>query len=154
MTTHANPHGAATVWWLVRCCSFLVYIFLFTGSIAYLSYSEGDFEVFCPTGMTHRTDGDEIWHKRVTCQISSQWCKDRVWNPKTENFTKILLNFGILTPDMGVSLARFLQNLQCFVCSAFPDALAVKIWMDLLKGLWSYGVFKLRELGNPNFQHP
>ena len=29
------------------------------------------------------------------------------------------------------------------VCSPFQDALAVKILLDLLKGLWSYGGFKL-----------
>jgi len=39
-----------------------------TGSIArsasrrYLIYSEADLEVFRPTGVTHCTDGGEIWH--------------------------------------------------------------------------------------------
>ena len=33
------------------------------------------------------------------------------------------------------------------VCTAFQDALAVKIWLDLLEGLWSYGGFKLRRSG-------
>jgi len=50
-----------------------------TGSIAcnakcrYLSYSEGDFEVFCPAGATRCTDGVEMWHLRSTppCQIST-----------------------------------------------------------------------------------
>jgi len=54
----------------------------------YLSYSEGDFEVFCPRGATCSTDGVR-----------------------------------------------------------FEDVLAVKIWVDLLKGLWSYDGFKLRGLG-------
>ena len=35
------------------------------------------------------------------------------------------------------------------VCSTFQDALGVKIWLDLLKGLWSYGSFKLRGSGFP-----
>ena len=30
----------------------------------------------------------------------------------------------------------------CRVCTLFQDALAVKISLDLLKGLWSYGGFK------------
>ena len=30
------------------------------------------------------------------------------------------------------------------VCTQFQDALAGKIWLDLLEGLWSYGGFKLR----------
>jgi len=52
---------------------------IFTGSIAssakwrYISYSEADFEVFRPTGVTRCTDGGDIWHgERSTppCQIS------------------------------------------------------------------------------------
>jgi len=31
----------------------------------YLSYSEGDFEVFRPAGPTHCTNGGEIWHGGV-----------------------------------------------------------------------------------------
>jgi len=41
---------------------------------------------------------------------------------------------------MGVSLARFPQNLQGL--SSLQGALAVKISLDLLKGLWSHGGFK------------
>ena len=46
------------------------------------------------------------------------------------------------------SLAQFSQNLQTLY-TPFQDALAVKIWLDLLKGLWSYGGFKLRVSGYP-----
>ena len=35
----------------------------------------------------------------------------------------------------------------CSVCTPFQDALGVKIWLDLLKGLWSYEGFKLRGYG-------
>jgi len=31
----------------------------------------------------------------------------------------------------------------------FQDALAVKVWLDLLNGLWSSGVFKLKGPGYP-----
>jgi len=37
----------------------------------------------------------------------------------------------------------------CRVCTPFPDALGVKIWLDLLEGLWSYGGYKLRATGCP-----
>ena len=37
----------------------------------------------------------------------------------------------------------------CSVCTSFQDALGVKILLDLLKGLWSYGGFKLRGSGCP-----
>ena len=33
----------------------------------------------------------------------------------------------------------------------FQDALAVKIWLDLLEGSWSYGGFNLRGLVSPKF---
>ena len=37
----------------------------------------------------------------------------------------------------------------CRVCTSFQDALDVQIWLDLLKGLWSYWGFKLRGSGFP-----
>ena len=41
------------------------------------------------------------------------------------------------------------------ICTPFKDALAVKILLDLLKALWSYGGFNLTESGYPpNFQCP
>ena len=43
----------------------------------------------------------------------------------------------------------------CTICTPFKDALAVKVSLDLLKALWSYGGFNLTESGNPpNFQCP
>ena len=36
----------------------------------------------------------------------------------------------------------------------FQDALGVKICLDLLDGLWSYGGFKLTESGYPKFSAP
>ena len=123
----------------------------------YLIYSEADFEVFRPAGATRRTDGGEIWHgpsyppylrSPPRCQISPpsvqrQGCR----TPKTEIFTQIWPKCEILTPRRGASLARFSQNLQSLY--RISGALAVKIWLDLLKGLWSYGDFKLRGSGYP-----
>ena len=37
----------------------------------------------------------------------------------------------------------------CSVCTPFQDALAVKIWLDVLEELWSYEGFKLRGPGFP-----
>ena len=51
-------------------------------------------------------------------------------------------------PCGGVSLGNFYEIGS--VCSAFRDALAVKIWMDLLKGLRSYRGFKLRGSSFPH----
>ena len=50
-------------------------------------------------------------------------------------------------PRRGVSLTLF--HKICRVCTPFQDALAVEISLDLLKGLWSYGGFKLRGSGFP-----
>jgi len=40
-------------------------------------------------------------------------------------------------------------HIICRVCTPFQDALAVKTWLDLLEGLWSYGGFQLRGSGFP-----
>jgi len=40
-------------------------------------------------------------------------------------------------------------NKICRVCTTFQDALAIKICLDLLEGVWSYRGFKLRGPGYP-----
>ena len=42
----------------------------------------------------------------------------------------------------------------CRICTSFQDALAVKIWLDLLEGLLSYRGFKLRGLVSLKFSPP
>jgi len=42
----------------------------------------------------------------------------------------------------------------CRVCTPFQYALAVKISLHLLKGLWSYGGFKLTRSNYPKFSVP
>ena len=42
----------------------------------------------------------------------------------------------------------------CRLCTPFQDALAVKISLHLLKGLQSYGSFKLRGPVTPKFSVP
>jgi len=75
-----------------------------TGSIAYsakrqyLSYSEGDFEVYRP-----------CCGRQVALMVHSTMPN---FGAKTENFTKVLLYFGILMPHMDVSLAQFSWYLQ------------------------------------------
>jgi len=45
-------------------------------------------------------------------------------------------------------------HIICRVCTPFQDAVAVKIWLDLHEGLWSYGGFNLRGSGSPKFSVP
>ena len=52
-------------------------------------------------------------------------------------------------PAGAYPLRDFQKN--CRVCTPFQDALGVKIWLDLLEELWSYGGFKLRVSGSPIF---
>jgi len=83
------------------------------------------------------------------CQISPpsvqrQGCR----TPKIEIeiFTQILTEmWNINAPQGRIPCAIFKKN--CRVCTPFQGALGVKIWLDLLKGLLSYGGFKLRVSG-------
>ena len=80
------------------------------------------------------------------------------------DFTPIGATTGVGPPKLKF-LLRFDQNVEykrpsgayplrnfhkiCRVCTTFQDALGVKILLDLLKGLWSYGGFKLSGSGFP-----
>jgi len=107
-----------------------------TGSIAhsathqYLSYSAADFEVFCPAGATRYTDRGEIWHRGplLHAKFNPHRCKDKRFDQNVE----------YKRPAGAYPLRDF--HKICRVCIPFQDALAVKILLDLLKGLWSYGV--------------
>jgi len=84
------------------------------------------------------------------------------------NFTPIGANDKGVGPPKLKFLLRFDQSVEykrpsgptgayplrdfhkiCRVCTPFQDALAVKIWLDLIEGLWSYGGFKLTGPGYP-----
>jgi len=55
---------------------------------------------------------------------------------------KFLLRFDRNVEYKRPAGAYHLQNFHkiCRVCTPFQDALGVKILLDLLEGLWSYGV--------------
>ena len=96
------------------------------------------------------------------------WNLARMRGPKVPssvpNFTPSVQRQGCRTPKLKF-LLRFDRNLEykrpagayplrdfhkiCRVCTTFQDALGGKIWLDLLKGLRSYGGFKLRGSGFP-----
>jgi len=112
----------------------------------YLIYSETDFEVFRPAGATRCTDGGEIWHP--PCQISPpsvqrQGCR----TPKLKFLLRFDQNVEYKSPAGAYPLRDF--HKICRICTSFPDALGVKILLNLLKVLWSYGGFKLRGSGCP-----
>ena len=53
----------------------------------------------------------------------------------------------------GASPVRDFHKI-CRVCTSFQVVLAVETSLDLLKGLWSYGGFKLRGRVSPKFSAP
>jgi len=69
---------------------------------------------------------------------------------------KILLKFYQILEYKWLTWVYPLRNFYeiCSICSAFQNAIAVKIWMDLLKGLRSYGGFQLRGRVSPKFLAP
>jgi len=75
-------------------------------------------------------------------------CNDKGVGPQK---LKFLLRFDQNVEHKRPAEAYPLRDFRkiCRVCTQFQDALAVKIWFDLLKGLQSYGGFKLRGSGYP-----
>jgi len=63
-----------------------------------------------------------------------------------------LLKFFTKFRNINVAQRDFLEI--CRFCRPFQDALAVKIWMDLLEGLQSDGGFKFRVTGLPKCSAP
>ena len=120
----------------------------------YLIYSEADFEVFHPAGATHYTDVGKIWQRGgdrrfpPSSQISPpsvQWLGYRP--PKLKFLLRFDQNLEYKSPT-GAYPLRDLHKI-CIVCTPFQDALAVKIPLDLLKGLRSYECFNLTGSGCP-----
>ena len=110
---------------------------------------------FCPAGATRCTHGGEIWHgggdpsvPPLPCQISPHRCNNKGVGPQK---LKFLLRFDRNLEYKRPAGAYPFRDLHkiCRVCTPFQDALGVQILLDLLKGLWSYGGFKLRGSGCP-----
>jgi len=124
---------------------------LVTGGIArsasrrYLIYSDADFEVFRPTGATRCTDGGKIWRGVPSSMpnFTPIGAKTRATGPQK---LKFLLRFDQYVEHKRPADAYPVRNFHkiCRVCTSFQDALACKTLLDLLKGSWSYGGFKLR----------
>ena len=75
-------------------------------------------------------------------------CSDKGVGPQKLKFLlKFDRNLEYKRPAGAYPLRDF--HRICVVCTSFQDALDVKIWLDLVKGLWSYGGFKLRGSGFP-----
>ena len=75
-------------------------------------------------------------------------CNDKGVKPQKLKFLlRYDQNVEYKCPTGAYPLRHFHKT--CRVCTPFQDALAVKISLDLRKGLWSYGGFKLTGSGYP-----
>jgi len=75
-------------------------------------------------------------------------CNDKgVGPPKLKFLLKSDRNVEYKRPAGAYPLRDFQKKWK--ICTPCQDALGVKIWLDLLKGLWSYGGSKLRGSGFP-----
>ena len=173
MSTHANPCGTTTTWvvlvntWLVSCCGSLAYLFyrphcaqrkppafsLLRGRFWGFSPRRGDTLHWWGWNLACRTGGGETKDRLIwsppPCQISPlsvqrQGCR----TPQNWNFYSDLTKMWNINATQGCIPGVIFIKI-CRVCTPFQDALAVKIWLDLLKELWSYGGFKLRGSGFP-----
>ena len=80
------------------------------------------------------------------CHISPHRCNSKgVQPPKLKFLFRFDRNEENKRPTGAYPLRDF--HKICRVHTPFQDTLAVKIWLDLLEGLWSYGGFKLRGSG-------
>jgi len=129
------------------------------GSIArsasrrYLNYSEADFEVFRPSVATRCIDGGEIWRgggngPLLTAKFHPHRCNDKGVGPQK---LKFLLRFDQNVEYKRPTVAYHLRDFYkiCRISTSLQVALLVKISLDLLKALLSYGGFKLRGSGYP-----
>jgi len=123
------------LWWCMLC--YLCY----NQSSVFSLLIEADFEVFRLAGATRCTDGVKFRTEEgpfLIAKFHPHRCNDKgIWPPNW--------NFLLIYSKCGIQAPYPLRNFHkiCWVCTPFQDALAVKISLDLLKGLWSYGVFKL-----------
>ena len=124
---------------------------MITGSIARsatrrnLVYSEADFEVFRPVGARRCTYSDEIWHGGGHLISPQSLQRFGYWAPKLKFLMRFDQNVEYKRPAGAYLLRDF--HIICRVRTPFQCALDVKISLDLLKQLWSYGGFNLAGSG-------
>ena len=100
---------------------------------------------FRPAGTTRCTDGVKFVMEKGTevlllhAKYHSHRCNDNgVGPPKLKFLLRFDQNVEYKRPAGAYPLRDF--HTICRVCTPFENALGFKIWLDLLEGLWSYGV--------------
>jgi len=73
-------------------------------------------------------------------KFNPHWCNDKgIGHLKLKVLLRFDQNVEYIRPAGAYPLRDF--HKICTICTTMHDALAVKISLDLLKGLWSYGGF-------------
>ena len=80
-------------------------------------------------------------------------CNDNGIGPLKLKFLLIFGQNGEYKRPAGAYPLRDFHKI-CRICTSFQDALAVKVSLNFLNGLWSYGRFNLTGSDYPNFQCP
>ena len=122
-----------------------------SANLAVFSLLRGRFWSFSPRrGDTlHRWGWNLAWRRGPSsCQISPPSVQRQgSRTPKIEFLLRFDRNVEYKRPAGAYPLRDF--HKICRFYTSFQDALIVKICLDLLNGLWSYGGFKLRGSGFP-----
>ena len=86
-------------------------------------------------GMEEGTDPRPLLHAK----FHPHRCNDKGVGPQNLNFYSLRFDRNLeYKRPAGAYPLRDFHNI-CRVCTSFQDALGIKILLDLLKGLWSYG---------------
>jgi len=124
-----------------------LYFINITGSIArsasrpYSVYLEPILRFFAPQAR-HVAPMGVKFGMEAHAKFHRQQCNDKGVRPQKLKFLlRFDQNVEYKRPTGAYPLRHF--HKICRLCTPFQDALAFKIWLDLLEGLWSYGGFKL-----------
>ena len=106
----------------------------------YLIYSDVDFDIFLRGETLHRWGWNLAWRRKgllLHVKFHPHQCNDKgIGLPKLKFLLRSDHNVEYKRPTEAYPLHSF--HKICRVCTPFQDDLAVKISLDLLKGLWGF----------------
>ena len=147
--TAINPFGLYILYMIYSDSCFYCSSWFLTGSIVCSAKRQlfklfrGRFWGFSPRRGNTLNRWGEIWRGRgplLHAKYHPHRCNNKGIGPKNRNF------YWNLIKMWNIKALHDFHKI-CRVCTPFQDVLPFKISLDLLKGLWSYGNFKLRGSG-------
>ena len=113
----------------------------------YLVLSEVYVKVFCPSGVTCCTDGDEIWRGGVDQRFYPNHFTGAGVGSKTEKFKQIFTKFWNIYASHWHTLCPIFTKFSVIV--DFSAGSCVTVLGDSVKGFQRYGGLYLRMSGYP-----